>query len=212
MGKRKNRGPSNFEYHAGIVIGRELDDNQRSTLQLLPGMEVSPTGFDITLRRGDSTPEMVKLFERIADVYLQFDNGGPRDVTFRIPTSALSMETVKPYLVGDQMEGLTAKVDGEDLLLRYAIYGEDNEGGNNGEEGDGWLHLIAPVRAELMAGQLDVLELGALLEEWGDRTDGEPDLPGDYGLSKASRILAAYMLIEPATLKEWADSRNVEPN
>lgn len=113
---------------------------------------------------------------------------------------------------GERWEGLTAKLDGDDLLLRYAIYGEDNEGFNNGEEGDGWLHLIAPVRAELVAGQLDVLELGALLEEWGDRTDGEPDLPGDYGLSKASRILAAYMLIEPETLKEWADSRNVEPN
>jgi hypothetical protein len=208
MGKRTFRDSSRFEYHAGTVIGRELNESQQSTLRCLPGIDVSPTSFGITLRCGDGTPEIAELFERIANVYLQFDNRGPRGVTFRIPASALSMETVQPYLVGDEWEGLTARLDSDDLLLRYAIYGEDNEGFNMGEEGDGWLHLIAPVWAELMAGHMDALELGALLEEWGARTDGEPDLPGDYGLSKASRILAAYMLIESETLKKWANSRN----
>lgn len=82
-----------FEHHAGTVIDRELVKSQQSTLRLLPGVHVSPTDFSITLPRGDGSDEMADLFERTADAYLYFDNGGPRSVTFRIPTSALSVET-----------------------------------------------------------------------------------------------------------------------
>lgn len=207
MGRRSNKGPDRFEHYEGIVIDRELGKSQQSMLRLLPQIDVSSTGFEITLPRGDGSDEMVDLFEQTADVCLYFDKGGSRSVTFRIPTSALSVETVQPYLVGDRGQGLAAEVDGDDLVLRYAIYAEDSEGFNAGEEGTGWLHLIAPVRAELMSGKLDVLELGILLGQLGDRTKGEPDLPAAYGLSKASRILAAYMLIEPETLEKWARNR-----
>lgn len=75
------------------------------------------------------------------------------------------------------------------------------------------MHRILSVREELLSGNTDALELGRLIGEYGDRIDG--DLPAEYGLSKASRTLAAYLLIDPQVLERWSsertETRPVEP-
>ncbi|ANN18875.1 hypothetical protein SD37_26795 [Amycolatopsis orientalis] len=189
-----------------MVVGRVLDEDTQSILRMLPGQPfVSATAFAASMSGRDHSSEMNAFVEKTFDAWLYFDNHGPRQVGFRVPQSVLPETTAAGYAVGDGLEGLAVERAGSDLLLRFRYYAEDDEGFNMGEEGDGWLHRILPVREELLAGHLDTLELAGLLGEYGDRMDG--DLPAEYGLSKAGRALAAYLLIDPAILERWSSER-----
>jgi hypothetical protein len=104
------------------------------------------------------------------------------------------------------MSGLRLENHGDELILRWQLYAEDNAGYNGHEDGTGWLDLILPVRAELMAGTLDALELGNLIgEDWSGNI-GKKDLAAQYGISKATRVLAAYLEVDPVRL----ESRHLE--
>jgi hypothetical protein len=72
------------------------------------------------------------------------------------------------------------------------------------------LRHIIPVREELMSGRLDALDLGPLIGTYFDHLPGLPDLPAEYGLSKACRILAAYLLVAPKDLQHRV-ARRAEP-
>jgi hypothetical protein len=98
------------------------------------------------------------------------------------------------------------------VLVRFQLRGDDNELFNQGETGQGWLEHILPVRDELLAGKLDVLELCRLVGRGGTPFRLAPDLPAEFGLSKATRILASYLLIEPEDLDRWsADKAGSHP-
>lgn len=207
MGRRRYRDERrHFHYVEGELVDRVLDDGTQSILRMLPGQPtVTSTGFAASVNWEDRTREMDAFVERTFDAWLYFDNGGPREVGFRVPRKVLSAQAVAGHLVGDILSGLAAETTERDLLLRFRYYAEDSEGFNFGETGEGWLHRILPVRAELLSGNMDALELGRLIGGYGDRIDG--DLPAEYGLSKASRILAAYLLIAPQVLERWSSER-----
>lgn len=209
MGRRSyRRGRRRFIYIEAAVSGRVLKENTRSVLRMLPGQPaVSSTQFVASVNWDDYTWEMEEFIERTFDAWLYFKNNGPREVAFRIPRRVLSAQTVAPHVVGNSLEGLEAKVSGNDLILRFRIYAEDSELFNMDDTGEGWFEHILPVREELMSGRLDALELGRMAGTYWNHLDGEPDLPAEYGLSKASRILAAYLLVDPGELARWEAER-----
>jgi hypothetical protein len=209
MGRRRYRDPGRyFHYVECAVVDRVLDEGTQSVLRMLPGQPtVISTWFAASMNWDDHTHEMDAFVERTFDAWLYFDNSGPREVGFRVPQRVMSAQAVARHVVGDRLRGLAAETKDDDVLLRFRYYGEDSEGFNLHETGERWLKHILPVREELLSGNKDALELGRLIGEYGDRTDGEPDLPAEYGLSKASRILAAYLLIEPEVLARWSSER-----
>src|SRR3954466_4295388 len=128
MARRGGDHRRSYLYTEAVVIGRVLDENVQSVLRMLPCESgVSPTGFFATVDTDFSTTEMSSLIDHTFDVWLRFHNVGPREVGFRIPTRVLSAETVAPYVVGNILKGLAAEVDGDDLVLRFRMDGEDNE-------------------------------------------------------------------------------------
>lgn len=194
-----------YKYVEAVVVDRTLDENTLSVLRMLPGQpSVTSTRFTARVDWEDSTSEMDRFVERTFDAWLYFQNSGPRKVGFRIPTRVLPAETVAPYEVGNVLKGVAAEVSGDDLIVWFRMYGEDDELFNLNEDGSAWFGHILPVREELMSGRLDALELGPLTGTYADHLPGQPDLPAEYGLSKATRILAAYLLVDPAKLEQRA--------
>ncbi len=212
MARRGRDRRRSYLYTEAVVVGRVLDESVQSVLRMLPGESgVSPTWFYATVDLEFGTTEMANLIDRTFDAWLRFSNYGPREVGFRIPTRALSAETVAPYLVGDSLQGLAAEVAGDDLVLRFRLDGADNEGFNLHEEPSRWLRHILPVREELMSGRLDALDLAPLIGRYYNHLPGRPDLPAEYGLSKACRILAAYLLVAPEDLEGRSVQRSETP-
>ncbi|MBO4269953.1 hypothetical protein [Microbispora triticiradicis] len=207
MGRRKYRDERrHYKYVEAVVLDRVLDENTQSVLRMLPGQPlVTETSFSASVDWEDYTEEMEKFVERTFDAWLFFDNTGPRTVAFRIPGTALSAEAVAPYAHGNILEGLSVETSDDDLLLRLRMYAEDSELFNLHETGAGWLKDILPVRAELMSGTLDALELAPVVgTHWNEI---ERDVSAEYGLSKASRTLAAYLQVSPEELKRLAAGR-----
>ncbi|MFI7027050.1 hypothetical protein ACIBMZ_30590 [Micromonospora sp. NPDC049900] len=210
--RRRHRSPyRRFLDVEATVIGRVIDEAPQTALRLLPGEPlVTSASFATSVVTPEERSAVKNLVEQNFDAWLYFENTGPRQVGFRIPSRMLSAETIAPYVVGGFHEGVQVETDAEDLILRLMFYSEDAEGFNLNRDGLGWLDFIAPVRRELMSGRLDVLELGPRFGTFWDLIEGEPDLPADYGLSKASRILAAYLLVGPDDLDRWQMGRAEE--
>lgn len=205
MGKRGR--VRNFKFTEAVVLGRVLDDDTRDILEMLPAEDVSPTQYIASVSLRYDSPAVDRFIARTFDAWLYFENSGPREVAFRLPRHAIPEDVLARYISHDRLKGVSATVSGEDVLLSFHLYCEDFEGFNNGETGEGWLSHILPVRAELLSGMYEALEVSAMIGRIGDRVPGEPDLPPAYGLSKATRTLAAYMLIEPKDLQRWAEKR-----
>ncbi|KAA9381498.1 hypothetical protein F5972_01280 [Microbispora cellulosiformans] len=207
MGRRKYRDERrHYTYIEAVVLDRVLDENTQAALRMLPGQPmVTPASFSASVDWDDYTREMERFVERTFDAWLFFDNTGPRTVAFRIPGTALSAQAVAPYAHGDVLEGLNVETSGDDLLLRLRMYAEDSELFNLHETGAGWLQDILPVRAELMSGTLDALELAPVVGTHWDEI--ERDVSAEYGLSQASRVLAAYLQVAPEELKRLAARR-----
>ncbi|MBB2742741.1 UNVERIFIED_ORG: hypothetical protein FHR35_002563 [Microbispora rosea subsp. rosea] len=207
MGRRKYRNERrHYRYIEAVVLGRVLDENTQSVLRMLPGQPmVTADHFSASVDWDDYTREMEEFVEQTFDAWLFFDNDGPRTVAFRIPSEALPAQAVAPHLHGDVLQGLRMETSEDDLLLRFSMYAEDSELFNLHESGTGWLRDILPVREELMSGRLDALELGRVVGTHWDEVDR--DLSAEYGLSKASRVLAAYLLVAPQELARLAAGR-----
>ncbi len=209
MGRRRYRDyDGRFKYVEAVTVGRHVGQSTQSALRLVAGRPtVTDTRFAVSMGWDDFKPELEDIVERSFDAWLYFTNSGPREVGFRIPTRLLPAHTTAPFVVGDILHGVAAEVSGKDLLLRFRMYAEDSAGFNLQETGERWLGHIIPVREELISGRLDALELGPMIGTFADHIPGEPDLPAGFGLSKATRILAAYLLVAPQELARWAADR-----
>jgi hypothetical protein len=211
VGRRDRDVWRHYQYVEAVVVDRVLDESTQSILRMLPGQpSVSPTRFSARVNWDDVTSEMTRFVERTFDGWLYFHNSGPREVAFRIPRSVLAAETVAPYEVGNSLKGVAAEVSGDDLIVWFRRYGEDDHLFNMHEVPSAWFGHILPVREELMSGRLDALELGPMIGTYANHLPGQPDLPAEYGLSKATRVLAAYLLVDPAKLAERTEPEITE--
>ncbi|HJP78976.1 MAG TPA: hypothetical protein VJ914_32180 [Pseudonocardiaceae bacterium] len=212
MGRR--RAWEDDPYHQyftveAVVVDREIDENTQSMLRLLPRQpDVTPTSFAATMDyEVGGNRELRAFVERTFDAWLYFENSGNREVGFRIPSDVWSTLRIPCYVTCRSFNSFDVATSGDDVLVRFQFLGDDNELFNQGESGRGWLEHVLPVRDELLAGNSGVLELGRLVGHGGTPFRLDPDLPAEFGLSKAARILASYLLIEPEDLDRWSTDK-----
>ena len=116
--------------------------------------------------------------ERYFDAHLYFANWGTHRLILRAPIARVDAKGLRAYFVGD---AATARIAGEYLILDLHTADEEPD---DDEEGQGSLAALAPLRAELMRGDLRVAYLAWLLavQSGGVREKSvEPEVP--LGLS-----------------------------
>src|SRR5450432_3237868 len=139
--------------------------------------KISPTRFWNEYQWGNLRADPAKLVERYFDAHLYFANWGTHRLMLRIPASGVDAKRLRAYFVGDPAK---LRVAGSHLILDLQT--EDEGGGDfeDYEEEEGSLAALAPLRVELMQGDLRGAYLAWLLAVQSGRVQEqsvEPALP-----------------------------------
>lgn len=199
---------SEYQYYEFLSIDRALSPRKMRELRRVSSRaEITPTRFTNFYDFGDFKGDPSRWMERYFDAFLYFANWGTRVVSIRVPRRFLDLRTARKYC---RTRSASARTCGEWLILDFEVQLEDQDGL---DEPQGTLGAIAPVRNELVAGDLRLLYLGWLLSvEAGeaDEDSAPPCPPGMRALTGALSAFAEFMGI-PAESLAQAGQRSATP-
>ncbi|HEY5373689.1 MAG TPA: right-handed parallel beta-helix repeat-containing protein [Polyangiaceae bacterium] len=134
--------------------------------------KISPARFWNEYQWGNLRADPAKLVERYFDAHLYFANWGTHRLMLRIPASGVDAKRLRAYFVGDPAK---LRVAGSHLILDLQT--EDEGGGDfeDYEEEEGSLAALAPLRVELMHGDLRGAYLAWLLAVQSGSVSGTHD-------------------------------------
>jgi hypothetical protein len=189
---------SEYQYYEFFAQDRPLSASQMEEVDAISSRaEVTPTSFTVVYNYSDLRVDPIKLLERHFDVFVYVANWGTHWFAFRLPLGVVEPSILDRYLTGEKV---TVKKTKEHLLIE--IRSEDEMGGD-WEEGEGWMARLAPVRTEILSGDLRALYLVWLLsvqeayEEELDPGELEPPVPpGLAGLSGPLQDLCEFLRID----------------
>jgi hypothetical protein len=195
---------SEYQYYEFLALDRPLTREEMAALRSISSRAViTPTSFTNHYEWGDLKADPLELLRRYFDVFVYVANWGTRWVALRIPKDALPLKTARPFL---PRKSDSVREAGDVVLLSLSSEDEEMEGW---DEGTGWMASLAPVRSELLRGDLRPLYLAWLAnvqeEELAD-DEREPMLPPGLGsLSPAQMRLAEFLRVDPFLLSVAAE-------
>ena len=144
---------------------------------------------------GDLKADPANLMARYFDAHLYYANWGSRRLMLRLPKQRVELKTLRPYFTKSRSARL--KVVGDDVLLDL---GSDSEAPEEDVESPGSLAALAPLRAELMRGDLRPAYLAWLLSVGDGEVKGdtlEPPLPpGLAALTAPQAAMVEFLRID----------------
>ena len=196
---------SEYQYYEFQAIDRPLGEADRAELQALSSRaRVTSTSFTNTYNYGDFRGDPRKLVERWFDLHLYIANWGTRRLMIRLPKHFLDPSRIEVFL--HEVEWVETWESGKNLIVD--MHFRDEESAYAGwEEGEGWLGALAPLRAELLAGDLRLFYLLWLTAaEAGDLSDDEKEpLPGIGPLTGALDVFADFFHVDPDLVRASAE-------
>jgi len=182
---------SEYQYYEFQAVDRPLDDRQLGALRSLSTRaRITPTSFVNHYDWGDFKGDPAALMEECFDLHLYLANWGTHRFMLRLPRRFLDPRLAGPYCADD---AAAVRATTEHVILEFESRNEEGGDWEVDGDGSGWLASLAPLRGELMQGDLRCLYLGWLLCVQDGLVDGdarEPAVPP--GLAKLSGPLAAF--------------------
>ena len=196
---------SEYQYYEFQAIDRPLGEADRAELQALSSRaRVTSTSFTNTYNYGDFRGDPRKLVERWFDLHLHLANWGTRRLMIRLPKRFLDPSRIEVFL--REVEWVETWESGQNLIVDMHFPDEESEYAG-WEEGEGWLGALAPLRAELLAGDLRLFYLLWLTAaQAGDLSDDEEEpLPGIGPLTAALDVFADFFHVDPDLVRASAE-------
>ena len=195
---------SEYRCYEFVALDRPLTLKQIAELRAISSRaEISPTRFWNEYQYGELKADPEKLVERYFDAHLYFANWGTHRLMLRVPIARVEAKRLRTYFVGD---AATARIAGEYLILD--LHTEDEEPDDD-VEGQGSLAALAPLRAELMRGDLRVAYLAWLLavQAGGVREKSlEPEVPrGLSDLTAPQDAMVEFLRIDEDLIRAAAE-------
>lgn len=201
---------SEYQSYEFVALERPLTQRERAELRAVSTRaEISPTRFWNEYQWGDLKAEPEQLMARHFDAHLYFANWGTHRLMLRLPKARVDLEAMKPNFG----RGCSARLRnvGDHVLLDFV---GDTEAP---EEGDGCpvsLAALAPLRAELMRGDLRPAYLAWLLSAGagdvaGDRLE-PPVPPGLAALTAPQAAMVEFLRIDGDLLAAASAGRAAE--
>ena len=143
----------------------------------------SNTGAVFTYSYGNFPKDEIKVVEKYFDAMFYISNWGTKQLVFKLPNNLIDIRKIRQYCTEN---GLKLIEKQEFTLLNICI--EDEEGGGEWIEGEGWLTSLLSLRNDILAGDFRSLYLIWLkttiedvLQEWGDvdLESKEPEVPNN---------------------------------
>src|SRR5882724_2169918 len=146
---------SEYQYYEFQAIDRPLDDADRRALRALSTRaRITATSFTNSYEWGDFKGSPGELMERWFDLHLYLANWGTRRLMIRLPKRLIDRRFIAGVM--DSVDCATVRASGENLIIdmvREEVEAEDYE------EGPGLLAAMAPLRADVLAGDLRLFYL-----------------------------------------------------
>jgi hypothetical protein len=198
---------SEYQYYEFRAIDRPLGDADLQALRALSSRaRITATSFVNSYEWGDFKGDPAKLMERWFDLHLYLANWGTRRLMIRLPSHLIDRKRLDGFLRKVDCAGLN--LSGENLILdvlREELEPESWE--DDWEDGSGRLAALAPLRADVLAGDLRLFYLLWLTAVEADSFEpGEQEpLPGIGPLTGALEAFASSSTSIP-TWSRWQPS------
>lgn len=198
---------SEYQYYEFLALDKPLDERALGNLRRLSSRAtITATSFVNEYNYGDFRGNPRLLMEKYFDVFVYVASWGVNQLMVRLPRDAVDIKTLACYCIED---ALSVQAKGGHVILDFY----SAEEGGDWVQGEGWLSTLAPLRNDILAGDLRSLYLAWLAAQYSDdlaETTLEPTVPPGLGdLSGALRGLAEFLRVDTAML-EAAASHSTE--
>ena len=145
---------SEYQYYEFQAIDRPLDEADRDALRELSSRaKITATSFANEYNFGDFRGDPDKLMERWFDLHVYFAQWGSRRLMIRWPARLIDRLRLADFI--GQVDAATLRQAGADLILD--ISRGELESDEWGEGGAGFMAALAPLRADVLVGDLRLL-------------------------------------------------------
>lgn len=193
---------SEYQYYEFLSIDRPLTADEMAELRALSTRAtITPVSFTNEYNWGDFKGNPDTLMQRYFDVHIYVANWMTAIFMVRLPLEALPRETATaaavPYL-------LDIKPTKTHWIVTWSLEESENYDRFGMEDGCGWMARLAPVREELLRGDLRSLYIGwlaAVAKGMLDDDEMEPlSVNGLADLTAAQQALAEFLEVDPDLL------------
>lgn len=191
---------SEYQYYEFAAIDRPLTAAEMAQLRKASTRgQVSASGFVNHYEWGDLKADPADWMRRYFDAFVYTANWCSCRLSLRLPLTTFGKTELKPFVGG---RALTIEASDEHWIIDWSLDESDNHDRFGMEDGSGWMGRLAPLRDELLRGDLRPLYLGWLASagEFDDEVL-EPEPPaGLSDLTPAQGALAEFIEIDPDLL------------
>ena len=193
---------SEYQYYEFLAIDRPLTEMEVGELRTLSTRAtITPVSFTNEYHWGDFKGDPEKLMQRYFDAHVYVANWMTAIFMLRLPIEALPDETVKAMTVPYMLDIKHTKTH---WIVTWRLEESENYDRFGMENGRGWMARLAPVRDELLRGDLRSLYIGwlpAVAGEMIDDDEMEPLCVSELGnLTASQQALAEFLEVDPDLL------------
>lgn len=189
---------SEYQYYEFLAIDRPLTSREMEDLRALSTRaQITPVSFTNEYHWGAFKGSPDSLMERYFDAHVYVANWRTAIFKVRVPSDALTQETVEALEISQTLD---FKATQKDWIITWHLEDSENCDRFGQEDGRGWMALVAPVRDELLRGDLRSLYIGWLADVSMDMLDDDEEEPisviGLGQLTPAQQALAEFLEID----------------
>jgi hypothetical protein len=193
---------SEYQYYEFFAIDRPLTENEVAELRALSTRAtITPVSFTNEYNWGDFKGDPEKLMQRYFDAHVYVANWMTAVFMVRLPIDVLPKEAVKALAMDYMMDIKATKTH---WIITWCLEESENYDRFGVEDGRGWMVRLAPVRDELLRGDLRSLYIGWLAAVAGEMMDDDEMEPlsvsGLGSLTAAQQALAKFLEVGPDLL------------
>lgn len=197
---------SEYQYYEFQAVDRALSKEDRAELRRISSRaQITATSFTNHYEWGDLKANPGNMVKRWFDLHLYLANWGSRRFMIKLPKKFIDRDRFADFLPGINEVAIYDLGDNTIFDVDIAEMPEDSY---EWDDGSGWLAALAPLRADLLSGDLRILYLAWLIGvQWnvvpGDKT--EP-LPGIGSMNGGLEAFAGFFRIDPNLLQAASES------
>lgn len=197
---------SEYQYYEFQAVDRTLSKEDRAELRRISSRaQITATSFTNHYEWGDLKANPVNMMKRWFDLHLYLANWGSRRFMIRLPKKFIDREGFDDFLPG--IGEVTIFDSGDNTIIDIDL-GEVPQDSYEWDDSSGWLAALAPLRADLLSGDLRVLYLAWLIGvQWGTvPADKMEPLPGIGPMNGGLEAFVDFFRIDPDLVRAASES------
>ena len=193
---------SEYQYYEFAAIDRPLTDTELAELRACSTRaDITPAGFVNHYEWGDLKADPADWMRRYFDAFVYSANWCSCRLALRVPLATFHKSELKPFT---SRHALAIEANEAHWIIEWSLDDSENHERFDTDDGSRWMRRLAPLRDELLRGDLRPIYLGwlAAAARDGFRDDAqEPEVPpGLSALSAPQQALVEFLEIDPDML------------